>query len=140
MNAAEQMMRKRLEAAGLRPTRQRISLGGILFGRGDRHVSAEALHAEAAAAGESVSLATVYNTLRAFTGAGLVRELTIDANRVYFDTNIGPHHHFFDERNGALTDIPAELISIEGVPTPPEGAEIEAIDVIVRVKTAKPQP
>lgn len=136
MNAAEEKMRKRLEAAGLRPTRQRISLGEILFGRGDRHVSAEALHAEAAAAGETVSLATVYNTLRAFTGAGLVRELTIDANRVYFDTNIGAHHHFFDERNGALTDIPAELIKIDGVPTPPEGAEIEAIDVIVRVKTA----
>src|SRR5690606_32050073 len=65
----------RLRAAGLRPTRQRVALGMLLFGEEDRHVSAEILHAEALMAGEQVSLATVYNTLHQFTGAGLLREL-----------------------------------------------------------------
>lgn len=132
---AKESARDRLQEAGLRPTRQRLGLAEILLSKGDRHVSAEALHAEAVAAGQAVSLATVYNTLRAFTDAGLIRQLTIDAARVYFDTNASSHHHFFDERTGALSDIPAELIEVTGVPAPPAGSEIESIDVIVRVKT-----
>lgn len=126
--------RDRLAAAGLRPTRQRLGLATVLFEQGCRHVTAEALHAEAARAGVGVSLATVYNTLRAFTQAGLVRQVAVDGSRVYFDTNIGPHHHFFDEASGDLTDIAGEHIVIEGLPEAPEGSEVARVDVIVRVR------
>lgn len=130
-------MREQLAHAGLRPTRQRIALAGVLFAHGCRHVTAEALHAEAARAGVRVSLATVYNTLNAFTQAGLVRQVAVDGARVYFDTNAVPHHHFFDEGSGELADIPAEQVEVAAVPEPPSGAEISRVDVIVRVKRAR---
>ena len=122
-----------LREAGLRPTRQRLSLAKLLFGSGDRHVSAEALHAEALAAGEQISLATVYNTLHQFTGAGLLRELAVEGGRTYFDTNTSNHNHFFVEPDGRLVDIPAASIRVEGLPEPPPGHRITHVDVVVRV-------
>jgi Fur family iron response transcriptional regulator len=124
---------ERLRAAGLRPTRQRLALIGLLLGNGDRHVTAEQLHAEAAAAGVPVSLATVYNTLHQFTDAGLLREVVVEPGRAYFDTNTADHHHFFCESNGMLRDIPARGIAVSGVPVAPPGTAIRRIDVIVRV-------
>jgi Fur family iron response transcriptional regulator len=120
--------------SGLRPTRQRIELAGVLFSNGCRHLTAEGLHAEAARAGVRVSLATVYNTLNAFIEAGLVRQVAVDGARVYFDTNVAGHHHFFDEDSGQLEDIPADHVSVASLPQPPDGAEITRVDVIVRVK------
>jgi Fur family iron response transcriptional regulator len=123
----------RLRKAGLRPTRQRLALAGLLFGQGDRHVTAEELHDEVAALGLPVSLATVYNTLHQFTDVGLLRELSVDGARTYFDTNTGNHHHFYCEEDGALTDIDGESIAVSGVPHPPTGAKLKRVDVIVRV-------
>ncbi len=122
-----------LRGAGLRPTRQRLALGALLFGSGDRHVSAEVLHAEAQAAGEQVSLATVYNTLHQFRGAGLLRELAIDGARAYFDTNVSNHNHFFLEPEGELIDIDSSTIRVDGLPDPPAGMRISHIDVVVRL-------
>jgi Fur family iron response transcriptional regulator len=126
----------RLRAANLRPTRQRVELVGLLFGGGHRHMTAESLHAEALGAGVQVSLATVYNTLHQFTGAGLLRQVVVDAARSYFDTNTGDHQHFFVEDEGMLIDIPGEQIAVAGVPTPPKGLTVDRIDVVVRVKRA----
>jgi Fur family transcriptional regulator, iron response regulator len=123
---------ERLRAAGLRPTRQRLALAKLL-GTGDRHVTAEQLHIEAAAAGMPVSLATVYNTLHQFTEVGLLREVVVEPGQSYFDTNIADHHHFFCESNGLLQDIPARDIAVSGVPTAPQGTAIRRIDVIVRI-------
>lgn len=120
--------------AGLRPTRQRIELASVLFAKGCRHLTAEGLHAEAARAGVRVSLATVYNTLNAFIDAGLVRQVAVDGARVYFDTNVDAHHHFFDEDSGQLEDIPADRVAVSALPDPPEGADITRVDVVVRVK------
>jgi Fur family iron response transcriptional regulator len=125
---------QRLRAAGLRPTRQRLALARLLFEKGDRHITADELHAEADEAGVGVSLATVYNTLNQFTRAGLLREVAVEAGRAYFDTNISDHHHFFFEEGGRLVDIPAEGLSVEGVPTAPKGTEVARIDVIVRLR------
>lgn len=125
---------KRLRAAGLRPTRQRVALADFLFARDHRHLTAESLHAEAAEAGIAVSLATVYNTLHQFTEAGMLRQVAVDAARFYFDTNVTPHHHFYVEEDGALVDIPGNTISVEGIPEPPKGAAIERVDVVVRIK------
>jgi Fur family transcriptional regulator, iron response regulator len=125
---------KRLKDAGLRPTRQRLALGRLLFDGGDRHVTAEQLHVEAAASGAPVSLATVYNTLNQFTSAGLMREVVVEPGRSYFDTNIDDHHHFFFEDTGGLEDIPGEDIALARVPAPPPGARVSRIDVIVRLR------
>ena len=122
-----------LREAGLRPTRQRLVLGGLLFGGDDRHVTAEQLHAEVAALGEHVSLATVYNTLHQFKRAGLVRELAIDGSKAYFDTNTSNHSHFMLEPLGGLMDIPGDTIQVSGVPQPPDGMKITHIDVVVRL-------
>ncbi len=133
--ASEQAARAtaRLRAAGLRPTRQRVELGGLLFTGHDRHVTAESLHDEVTQAGVKVSLATVYNTLHQFTGAGLLRQVIVDAARSYFDTNTGDHHHFFLEDEGMLIDI-EDHIAVSGVPTPPAGMAVDRVDVVVRVK------
>jgi Fur family transcriptional regulator, iron response regulator len=122
-----------LRQAGLRPTRQRLALGGLLFGGGDRHVTAEQLHAEVSNLGEHVSLATVYNTLHQFKKAGLVRELAIDGARAYFDTNTSNHNHFLLESSGDLMDIPGDSIRVDGVPQPPDGMRITHVDVVVRL-------
>src|SRR5476649_1961089 len=111
----------KLRYAGLRPTRQRVELAGLLFKDCDRHVTAETLHDEVTKAGVKVSLATVYNTLHQFTQAGLLRQVIVDAARGYFDTNTGDHQHFFLETEGLLIDIPGESIAVAGVPTPPPG-------------------
>ena len=123
-----------LRKAGLRPTRQRMALGTLLFEGEDRHVTAESLHAEATAAGQHVSLATVYNTLHQFKRAGLLRELAINGAKAYFDTNTSNHNHFFVEDEGERRDIPGHAIRVDGVPEPPEGMSITHIDVVVRLK------
>jgi Fur family iron response transcriptional regulator len=124
----------RLRDAGLRPTRQRVELASLLFARGHRHVTAESLHEEAAKAGAGISLATVYNTLHQFTHAGLLRQVVVDAQRSYFDTNIDEHQHFFVEDDGHLIDIPGDVIAVSGVPVPPKGTELSRVDVVVRVR------
>lgn len=124
----------RLRHAGLRPTRQRVELANLLFKDCDRHVTAESLHDEVTDAGMKVSLATVYNTLHQFTGAGLLRQVIVDAARSYFDTNTGDHQHFFLESEGMLIDIPGETIAVAGVPAPPPGLSVDRVDVVVRVK------
>jgi len=125
---------EKLRNAGLRPTRQRLALAQLLFGKGDLHVSAEALHEEAVAADVPISLATVYNSMHQFTAAGLLREVTVDGARVYFDTNTGDHHHFYCEDDGTLLDIDGDAIEVAGLPSPPHGARVDRVDVIVRLK------
>ncbi|HUB84358.1 MAG TPA: Fur family transcriptional regulator [Rhizomicrobium sp.] len=133
-NDAAESASARVRMAGLRPTRQRVSLAGLLFRQGHRHVTAELLHDEAARAGIRVSLATVYNTLHQFTEAGMLNEVVVDSGKAYFDTNTGDHQHFYVEDDGALIDIPGEHISVAGVPTPPKGMEVERVDVVVRIR------
>ena len=124
---------QRLRGAGLRPTRQRRDLAGLLYGTGDRHVTAEVLHREAVEAGVKVSLATVYNTLHQFTEAGLLRQVVVDAQRSYFDTNTGHHHHFYNTADQELIDIPGDHVAVGSLPTPPNGMAIEQVDVVVRI-------
>jgi len=127
-------MSARLRTAGLRPTRQRVALAGLLFRHGDRHVSAETLHDEAASCGIGVSLATVYNTLHQFTAAGLLLQVVVEAGRSYFDTNTGEHQHFYSEDDGILIDIPGGAVAVTGIPQPPKGTEVNRVDVVIRVR------
>jgi Fur family iron response transcriptional regulator len=123
-----------LRQVGLRPTRQRMSLGWMLFGKGDRHLTAEMLYEEATKAKVPVSLATVYNTLHQFTEVGLLRQVAVDGSKTYFDTNATEHHHFFVEGENALVDIPRAEVVVGKMPTAPEGYEIARIDVVVRLR------
>ncbi len=127
---------ERLRAVGLRPTLQRIALGELLFSKGDRHLCAEDLHAEARAAMVPVSLATVYNTLNQFKAAGLLREIAIEGDRSYFDTNTSNHYHFFDDEKRELMDIEIGELKVSGLPEAPPGKVIDRIDVIVRLRDA----
>ena len=124
----------RLRAAGLRPTRQRLALARLLFDSGDRHVTAEQLHAEALGAKVRVSLATVYNTLHQFTDLGMLREVVVEPARSYFDTNTSEHHHFFHERSGLLSDIPGDQVQLSRLPSAPAGTEVTRVEVVVRVR------
>ncbi len=124
----------KLRDAGLRPTRQRLSLAHMLYSKGNRHVSAEALHEEAEVAGVPVSLATVYNTLHQFTEAGLLRAVAVESSKTYFDTNTSDHHHFFIESENRVVDVPASHITVSDLPEPPEGMEVARVDVIVRLR------
>ncbi|MCF8483907.1 MAG: transcriptional repressor [Rhodobacteraceae bacterium] len=124
-----------LSRAGLRPTRQRLSLAALLVGDGqDRHVTAESLFVLAEQAGEKVSLATVYNTLRAFCDVGLMNEVVVDGSKSYFDTRTDDHPHFYWEDSAELTDAPKDQLHISGLPDAPEGAEITRVDVVIRVR------
>jgi len=131
---------RRLKTAGLRPTRQRLGLIRLLFERGDRHVSAEQLHAEAAESGLRVSLATVYNTLNRFSRAGLLREVVIEAGRSYFDTNVTDHHHFYFEADGRLQDIPGDQVRLGALPPLPQGTRLSRVEVIVKVAEDRASP
>ena len=124
-----------LGQAGLRPTRQRVALAALLVGDGDdRHVTAESLFAAVKETGEKVSLATVYNTLKAFCDAGLMQEVTVDGSKSYFDTKTHDHPHFFWEEDGRLTDAPPHELKIAQLPDAPEGAEIASVDVVIRLR------
>ena len=124
-----------LARADLRPTRQRLALAALLVGDGhDRHVTAESLFAAAQGTDDPVSLATVYNTLRAFCDAGLIQEVTVDGTRSYFDTRMDDHPHFFWEDTAELVDAPAEELEIVRLPGLPEGAEISKVDVVIRLR------
>ena len=123
-----------LRTVGLRPTRQRMALGWILFAKGDRHLTAEMLYEEATKAKVPVSLATVYNALHQFTDAGLLRILAVEGAKTYFDTNTSDHHHFFIEGENKVFDIAPGPVQVINLPEPPEGMEIANVDIVVRLR------
>lgn len=126
-----------LQQAGLRSTQQRLALGTLLFDGKHKHVTAEQVFAMVRRSKVHVSLATVYNTLHQFTEAGLLREVVMDSSRVYFDTNMDNHHHFFDEDTEHLQDIPAQAVQVSKLPKLPAGMKLERVDVIVRVSAKR---
>lgn len=125
-----------LENLGLRATRPRVTIARILFSDGlDRHVTAEWLAEELGRRGEPVALATVYNTLHSLTGAGVLREVRGAAHgTIIFDTNTRPHHHFYDEVAGKLTDIAEGTLTIAGMPDAPDGKRVSGCDIIIRLR------
>ena len=124
---------EKLRRAGMRPTSQRLGLAKILFENGHRHVTAESLYAEARDSFIPISLATVYNSLNQFTKSGLLREIIVDSQRCYFDTNTSDHHHFFCERTNTLEDIACDDVILSKLPVAPEGKSITRVDVILRI-------
>ncbi|MGL5361739.1 MAG: iron response transcriptional regulator IrrA [Bosea sp. (in: a-proteobacteria)] len=132
-------VRNRLRDKGLRPTRQRVLLGWMLFGKGNRHVSAEELFAEATRARASLSLATVYNTLHQFTEAGLLRQVQAGPGKAYFDTNTSDHHHFVVDGEETVFDMDDEPPELTTMPKAPPGFAVMGVDVIVRLRRLAPE-
>ncbi|HMN72871.1 MAG TPA: Fur family transcriptional regulator [Rhodoblastus sp.] len=121
-----------LRDQGLRPTRQRVQIAELLFAKGDRHLTAETLFAEAREQRYPPSLATIYNALRDFAAHGLVREIALYGAKTWYDTKIGPHFHFYLEDRDELFDIPEQYIPLMNVPAP-DGTEIVGVDVVIRL-------
>ncbi len=127
-----------LKRAGLRPTRQRVILAKILFEQGPRHVTAEQLHREVRDSSLRISLATVYNSLNQFVGAGLLREIPGHGSQTFFDTRVEDHYHFILPDGKGLQDFPANAVGFEKLPGLPEGAEIDKIEVTIHLKKKMP--
>lgn len=123
----------RLRAHDINPTSQRVEIAQLLFTRHE-HLSAEEVFSLVNGQTVRVSKATVYNTLGLFAGRGLIREVIADPERVFYDPNTAPHHHFYDTTTGKLMDIPAEEVQIGALPALPDGMRMEGVEVIVRVR------
>ena len=126
---------KRLRASGLRPTRQRLTLCEILFNRRETfHFTIKELRKIAEKKSrENFSLATLYNTVNAFKRKGYLKEVSLKGNQAFFDTNTNHHHHFFDEDSSQLIDIKNENVSINNLPSAPNGKKIKEIEIVIRV-------
>lgn len=132
---ADAVLAERLRMAGLRPTRQRLTIAALLLDGRHRHVSAESLSVEIRSTGAYVSDATIYNTLNQFTDAGLLRRVTVHKDHSVFDTNIDHHHHFYDAKNDQLFDVPSDHVVLAQLPTAPAGHDIASVDVVITLKS-----
>ena len=129
MNAIKEILRNNF----LRPTKQRVMVGQLLFNGVDKHVTAESLYRELKETDQKISLATVYNTLHDFYKKNLIKKVTIDTEKVYFDTNTNPHHHFYSDSEKLLIDIPKDKIKIQGLPNAPKGKKIKDVELIAHL-------
>lgn len=127
----------KLREAGIPPTLQRLAIAEVMLAR-PVHLSAEQVLARVRAFVPEVSRATVYNTLKLFREKNMVRELVVDPERVFYDSNTAPHYHLFDVRTGELSDVSAEELQVVGTPRLPDGLELEEVDVIIRVRSRAP--
>ncbi|WP_455197012.1 Fur family transcriptional regulator [Kaarinaea lacus] len=119
---------------GITPTQQRILIAQEMLSR-HQHLSADQVLQRVNAHSNTVSKATVYNTLGLFTEKGLIKEVIVDSSKVFYDSNTKPHHHFYNIDSGSLHDIQSEHLAIERLPEPPEAMKIQDVEVIVRVSS-----
>lgn len=131
--ASRESVAQLLRAHGITPTHQRIEIALVLFEK-RWHPSADQILAAVNVRYAESSKATVYNTLKLFLDKGLVRELIVDPNKVFYDSNTGVHHHFYDVVSGEITDISAAGVHIDGLPPLPPGMVTAGIDIIVRTR------
>jgi len=123
----------RLRAHDITPTQQRVDIARILFAR-PQHLSAEQVLSIVNRDGQVVSKATIYNTLNLFARKGLVREVIVDPNKLFYDSNVSDHHHFYNVDSGELMDIDSHELRLDQLPTPPDGTEADGVDIIIRVR------
>jgi len=116
------------------PTTQRVEIAQVLLSK-NQHLSADQVLEAVNQERSKVSKATVYNTLGLFARKGLVRELVIDPTKVYYDSNVMDHHHFFNVETGELQDIEITDVELGDLPHLPEGTMTDGIDVIIRIKS-----
>ena len=132
-DVAAVLCQRRMAECGIRPTAQRMRIAALLLAE-PQHLSAEQILANLRSNGARVSKATVYNTLNLFASHGLIRQLSVDGARAWFDSNIDAHYHFHDLSSGALIDVPVPDVEFSRLPPPPPGTEVEGIDLVIRLR------
>jgi len=130
---------KQLTQHNITPTQQRVKIGMVLLTK-CQHLSADQILARVNSEASVVSKATVYNTLGLFVAKGLIREVIVDSAKVFYDSNTQPHHHFYNVDTGTLHDIEGDQLEINGLPSPPQSAVVQGIDIIVRVQEQHAMP
>ena len=125
-------VQEKLKLYGLRPTRARTRIGMMLLDK-PKHLSADQVHEKLKQKGYTISKATVYNTLNAFSECGIVSEVTIDPSRTYYDSRTTPHHHFFNIDTGQLLDIANDDMSVENIPRLPDNTQIQDLEIVVKI-------
>jgi len=123
----------RLHECGIRVTAQRRQIAELLLATA-QHLSAEQVTEALARSGQHVAKATIYNTLNLFAAHGLIRQLSIDAARSWFDSNVQSHYHFHDQVSGELTDVALPEVQFSRLPAPPAGMEVAGIDMVIRLR------
>ncbi len=125
----------KLRASGLRPTKQRLKICEVLFDRDETfHFTINDLsNIISKSLNEKISLATVYNTVHAFKNKGYLKEISINSDKSYFDTNITNHHHFFDEDTNELIDCHNDLIEEVNIKKNITGKKINSVEVLIKV-------
>ena len=128
---------EKLRNSSLRPTKQRINICEVLFNRDKtfHFTISDLFNLIKDKTGEKISLATVYNTVHAFHKKGYLKEIPINSNQTYFDTNVTDHHHFFDEDLNELIDCNEEVIETPKIKKNILGKKINSVEVLVRVAT-----
>ena len=125
-------VQEKLKLYGLRPTRARTRIGMMLLDK-PKHLSDDQVHEKLKQKGYTISKATVYNTLNAFSECGIVSEVTIDPSRTYYDSRTTPHHHFFNIDTGQLVDIASDDMSVENIPRLPDNTQIQDLEIVVKI-------
>ena len=121
----------KLSNSSLKLTRQRQELIEVLFLKGNAHFTAEDVHQIIIEKKKNISLATIYNCLNQFTKAGILKTVKIAYDKIYFDTNIEPHHHFFHKKNNKLEDIEINKINISKLPKIPDEKTVKSVEVLI---------
>ena len=126
---------EKLRSSGLRPTKQRLSICKILFGREDTfHFTIDNLNSLLKKnTSEKISLATIYNTVHAFKQKGYLKEISINTEKSYFDTNVSNHHHFFDESNNELIDLKDSDVGNIEIKKKIFGKKIKSLEILVKI-------
>ena len=135
MNQKNNIINK-LRGSGLRPTKQRLKICDALFTpeKTFHFTVKDLVKIIEEKSNTKISVATVYNTVEAFTEAGYLKEILTSKNKSYYDTNIKSHHHFYDEGTKELTDINYNQVKLSKVPMPPKGKKIKNLEVVIRIQ------
>jgi len=127
-----------LRSKDITPTEQRVEIGQLLFAQ-QQHLTADGVFDNVNRCKNKVSKATVYNTLGLFAAKGLVREVIVDPSKLFYDTNLAPHHHFYRTDTGQLEDVSADRLELVNLPDIPQGMDVEGVDIIIRMRPSTTQ-
>ena len=122
-----------LETSPLKVTDQRIAMIKLLFKNGAAHFTAEDIYEEVNEKKIKISLATIYNCLNQFKEFGIIKAIKVSSDKIYFDTNLKEHHHFFCVKSAKLIDVETNKVKISKLPKIPRGKKLKSVDVIINI-------
>ena len=124
---------KTLEISPLKVTEQRTAMIKLLFENGAAHFTAEDIYEEVNKKKIKISLATIYNCLNQFKEFGIIKAIKVSSDKIYFDTNLKDHHHFFCVKSSKLIDVETNKVKISRLPKIPRGKRLKSVDVIINI-------